>query len=82
MRKNHPKVPSKEKVQLTLGSALRGFREAQGLTQEKLAETAELHTTYVSSVERGKRNLSLHNIAKLACALGIPVSSLMGCLDT
>jgi transcriptional regulator with XRE-family HTH domain len=35
----------------------------------------------VSSVERGKRNLSLHNIAKLAYALGIPVSSLMGCLD-
>ena len=81
MRKNHPKVPSKEKVQLTFGAALRAFREAQGLTQEKLAEVADLHTTYVSSVERGERNLSLHNIVKLALALEIPLSSLMRGLD-
>lgn len=81
MRKNHPKPPSKEKAQLTFGSALRGFREERGLTQEKLAEAADLHTNYVSSVERGERNLSLHNIAKLAYALEIPVSSLMRSLD-
>jgi ribosome-binding protein aMBF1 (putative translation factor) len=81
MRENHPKVPSKEKAQLAFGSALRGFREAQGLTQEELAEAAGLHTNYVSSVERGERNLSLHNIARLASALGISALSLMRSLD-
>ena len=72
---------SKEKVQVTFGAALRVFREKQGLTQEKLAELADLHTNYVSSVERGERNLSLHNIARLAHALTIPVSMLVGALD-
>nr|WP_281790065.1 helix-turn-helix transcriptional regulator [Limnohabitans sp. INBF002] len=72
---------SKEKVQVTFGAALRVFREKQGLTQEKLAELADLHTNYVSSVERGERNLSLHNIARLANALAIPVSMLVGSLD-
>jgi transcriptional regulator with XRE-family HTH domain len=81
MVKHAPRMPSKEKTQVVFGSALRAFREEQGLTQEKLAERAELHTNYVSSVERGERNLSLHNIAKLAHALGIDVSALMRCLD-
>jgi len=72
MRPHHPKVPSKEKAPLTFGSALWGFREERGLTQEKLAEAADLHTNYVSSVER-ERNLSL--------ALDIPVSSLVRGLD-
>ena len=66
---------------MTFGAALRVFREKQGLTQEKLAELADLHTNYVSSVERGERNLSLHNIARLAHALTIPVSMLVGALD-
>lgn len=81
MPKTPPKAPSKEKAQVTFGVALRGFREDRGLTQEKLAEKADLHTNYVSSVERGERNLSLHNIARLAYALEIPVSALVQCLD-
>lgn len=81
MPKSHPKPPSKEKAQVAFGAALRRFREQRAITQEKLAELADLHTNYVSSVERGERNLSLHNIAKLAFALEIPVSRLMGCLD-
>ena len=75
------KPPSKVKAQVTFGAAVRAFREQRAITQEKLAELAELHTNYVSSVERGERNLSLHNIAKLAYALGIPVSALVRCLD-
>lgn len=81
MRKPSGKVPTKEKVQVTFGAALRTYREEQGLTQERLAERADLHTNYVSSVERGERNLSLHNIAKLAYALEIDVSVLISCLD-
>lgn len=39
------KTPSKEKAQVVFGATLRGFREAQALTQEALAERADLHTT-------------------------------------
>jgi transcriptional regulator with XRE-family HTH domain len=81
MVKSRPKVPSKEKAQVVFGAALRTFREDKGLTQQTLAELAELHTNYVSSVERGERNLSLHNIAKLAYALEMDVSALVLCLD-
>ena len=81
MPKSRPKPPTKEKVQVTFGAALRAHREARLPTQERLAELAELHTNYVSSVERGERNIGLHNIARLAYALDMPVSKLMGGLD-
>jgi transcriptional regulator with XRE-family HTH domain len=81
MRKPRSKPPSKEKVQVTFGAALRAHREALELTQEKLAELADLHTNYVSSVERGERNIGLHNIARLAYALDLPVSELVSSLD-
>ncbi len=66
---------------MAFGVAMRTLRMARQLTQEGLAERADLHTTYVSSVERGERNLSLHNIARIAYALGVPPSELMRCLD-
>lgn len=81
MPKPQAKAPSKEKAQVVFGATLRGFREAQGLTQEALAERADLHTNYVSSVERGERNLSLFNIVRLAYALGLDVSELVKVLD-
>lgn len=59
------------------GEKLRRVRGRQRISQEKLAELAGLHRTYVSSVERGKRNISLLNIHKLAQALGVAMSKLM-----
>ena len=59
------------------GKRLREVREKKGLSQEKLAELAGLHRTYVSSVERGLRNISLLNIDKLADALGVSLAHLM-----
>jgi transcriptional regulator with XRE-family HTH domain len=47
------------------------------VSQEKLAELAGLHRTYVSSVERGKRNISLQNIERLANALNLRMAHLM-----
>jgi transcriptional regulator with XRE-family HTH domain len=58
------------------GSRLRAIREQVGLSQEALAERAGLHRTYVSSVERGQRNISLANIQALADALGVDVEKL------
>lgn len=49
---------------------VRALRQKLGLSQEALAEKADLHWTYVSGVERCKYNISLDNIVKLAKALG------------
>jgi transcriptional regulator with XRE-family HTH domain len=64
-------------VQVLFGQKLRKIRERVGVSQEKLAELAKLHRTYVSSVERGKRNISLVNIERLAQALGVSLKELM-----
>ncbi len=53
-----------------LARNLRRLRRSTGLSQEDLAARAGLHRTYVSSVERGQRNISLENIFALARALG------------
>jgi transcriptional regulator with XRE-family HTH domain len=80
--KPRSKPPTKEKVQVAFGLAVRARREALLLTQEKLAELADLHTNYVSSVERGERNIGLHNVARLAYALDMPASTLVSSLDS
>ena len=63
-------------VKISFGKRLRKLREAKGVSQEALAHDAGLDRTYVSSIERGKRNVSLENIARLSRALGIPMSEL------
>jgi len=59
-----------------LGKNVRGAREKKEMTQEKLAEIAELDPTYISGIERGLRNPGIKNVAKIAKALGITVSEL------
>jgi transcriptional regulator with XRE-family HTH domain len=56
---------------------LRAAREKVGISQEELASRAGLHRTYVGSVERGERNISLKNIERLAKALGVEATSLL-----
>lgn len=51
------------------GRRVRALRREQGLTQESLADKAGLHWTFIGQVERGRRNIGLHNILKVASAL-------------
>jgi CheY-like chemotaxis protein len=63
-------------VKKEFGAAVRAHRLRLGLSQEALAERAELHRTYVTDVERGARNLSLESISRLARALDISIDAL------
>lgn len=54
---------------IIFGKRVRQLRMKRGLSQEKLAELADLHRNYVGGVERGERNVSLINIARLARGL-------------
>ena len=59
------------------GKRLREKRTALGLSQERFADQAKLDRTYISGIERGKRNVSLRNIGAIAKALGISIGDLM-----
>ena len=52
------------------------LREAQGISQEKLAEKSELHRTYIGMIERLERNPSLVCIHKIANGLGVHITDL------
>ena len=59
-----------------LGNAIREKRAALGISQERLAERAGLHRTYIGGIEQGRRNVSLLNICRIAGALGCQPSAL------
>ncbi len=56
-------------VRIAFGKIVRDRRRDMDLTQEELAERANLHPTYIGSVERGERNIALENIIALAKGL-------------
>ena len=62
---------------IRFGDRVRTERLTLGLSQEKLAFDCGLDRTYISGIERGKRNLSLVNIHRLATALGLPAADLL-----
>ena len=67
----------KDDPRVAFGKALRKFRTAKGISQEKLADLAEIHRTYIGDVERGTRNIALVNMTRIADALGVPLSRLI-----
>lgn len=60
-----------------LGRAVRARRLKLQLTQEQLAEAADLHWTYISGIERGIRNVSIVNLVHIARALKVRVRDLV-----
>jgi len=62
---------------IVFGKRLRGLRLERGLSQEKLAELADLHRNYVGGVERGERNIALLNIVALSRALQVRPGKLL-----
>jgi transcriptional regulator with XRE-family HTH domain len=70
-------MPRRMTARLTFASNLRKVRTANGLSQEKLADLCDLHRTYVSSVERGERNITVDNMERLAAALGVDIRDLL-----
>lgn len=64
-------------LKLKLGETIKGFRQQASLSQEQLADLSSLHRTYIGSVERGERNISLENIVQIARALDVKPSDLL-----
>lgn len=59
------------------GNRVRELRKTQGISQEAFADKCGLNRTYISGIERGKRNVALCNIEAIARAFGISISRLM-----
>lgn len=58
-------------LQRRVGDNLRAYREGRGLSQEAFAEVLDVHRTYMGSVERGERNLTLRSLERIADELSI-----------
>jgi len=56
---------------------MRAIRTSLGISQEELGDLAQLHRTYVGSIERQERNVSLDNIERLASALNVDIVDLL-----
>ena len=63
-------------VMKKLGIRVRQLRDERDISQEKLAELAQIHRTYISSIERGQQNISLTILIRLADSLDVSLESL------
>ena len=73
-----PRPHSTPNARRQFAGRLRELRLAKGLSQESLAELCGLHRTYVGSVERAERNVSIDNIERLARGLDVKIQDLFG----
>jgi transcriptional regulator with XRE-family HTH domain len=69
-------VPARPKHRLTLGQNIRRHRQRAALSQEKLAEKAELSTVFINRIEAGKENISVDALQRVARSLGTTLREL------
>lgn len=69
------------KISEVLGQRIRYYRKKMKLSQEELAELADLHPTYIGQLERGEKNASIETIYKISIALQIPLIQLLEKID-
>lgn len=67
----------REKVLVQIGTSIRALRKAQGMTQEALAEKADIHPTYLGQVERGEVNASILTLSAIAGALKLGLAEIL-----
>jgi len=67
----------KEKILRQFGNNVKRLRKSRGWSQEELAIRAELHRTYIGSIERSERNVSILNIERIARALSVKIEDLL-----
>jgi transcriptional regulator with XRE-family HTH domain len=65
-----------EDIRILFGQKVREARIALGISQKELAFRSGIHRTYISSVERGERNITIVNMKKIADALGVSLNNL------
>lgn len=61
-------------IKIAVGKRIKELRHKRGISQEELADNAQLDRTYITSVERGKRNISIVNVEKIAKALQVSLA--------
>lgn len=71
------KMPVATPTRKNLGKKIKLFRKRMGISQEELGYRANLHRTYIGSVERGEQNVSIDNIHRLAKALKVSPKNLL-----
>ncbi len=62
---------------VSIGQAIRQLRAEAGLSQEKLANEADVDRSYMGGIERGEHNLSIINLVRISRCLGVSVSELL-----
>jgi transcriptional regulator with XRE-family HTH domain len=70
-----------EDLRAVFGRRVRELRLGLGLSQEELAERADLHRNYIGGIERGERNVGILNIGKLADALGVSLAEMFSAVS-
>ena len=70
-------MENKQEILVKFGNKVKEYRTQKGISQEKLAELASLHRTYIGMIERAEKNITLLNIEKIAKALKIEPKDLL-----
>ena len=70
-------MSKKSEISIKFGKKMRKLRMEKQLSQEELADIAHVHRTYIGTIERAEKNITLVNIEKIAKALGVSIHELI-----